>query len=99
PTLLYTLSLHDALPIFGYFLVEYYSRTGKNVEKDQPQKTMEILHKKAPEDQELVLDLAKLYKNHRRFDDAVALLLELAKNVPSQDRKSTRLNSSHVSIS
>ncbi|MBS1121062.1 MAG: Tetratricopeptide 2 repeat protein [Deltaproteobacteria bacterium] len=68
----------------GYLLVEYY---GKRHEKDQPTRTLELLHKKAPDDQEVVLDLVKSYKDARRFDEAIALLLELAKAAPSRERE------------
>src|SRR5439155_19694168 len=62
-TEIYTLSLHDALPIFG---VKIFSRKG--IEKDDRAKAIEA--------EELEM---------------------MEKNL--QDRKSTRLNSSHVAIS
>lgn len=68
---------------FGYFLVEYYGKQGKQ-EKGQPEKVLEQLHKRVPEDQELVLDLIKYYRFGRKFDPAVALALELAQKVQSR---------------
>ncbi|MCW5807642.1 MAG: HEAT repeat domain-containing protein [Deltaproteobacteria bacterium] len=66
----------------GYFLAEYYARPGKG-DKEQPQRTLEILHKKAPDDNDILNDLVKVYRSQRKFDQAVALLLELAKAQPN----------------
>ncbi len=68
---------------YGYFLVEYYSKTGKQ-EKGQPEKVLEQLHKRVPEDQELVLDLIKHYRFGRKFEPAIALALEIAQKVQSR---------------
>jgi cellulose synthase operon protein C len=70
----------------GYFLADYYTRQGRG-EKGQPEKVLLELHKKVPDDQDLVLELVKAYRNTRRFDEAIALLLELAKQVPSRERE------------
>jgi tetratricopeptide (TPR) repeat protein/HEAT repeat protein len=74
----------------GYFLAEYYTKKGsalQSVDKDQPTKTLEQLHKRTPEDQDVIWDLEKQFRQHRRFDDAVALMLELAKAVPPLERQ------------
>ncbi len=68
---------------FGYFLVEYYGKTGKQ-EKGQPEKVLEQLHKRVPEDQELVLDLIKHYRFGRKFEPAIVLAQELATKVQSR---------------
>jgi tetratricopeptide (TPR) repeat protein/HEAT repeat protein len=68
---------------FGYFLVEYYGKTGKQ-EKGQPEKVLEQLHKRVPEDQELVLDLIKHYRFGRKFEPAIVLAQEIAAKVQSR---------------
>jgi tetratricopeptide (TPR) repeat protein/HEAT repeat protein len=68
---------------YGYFLVEYYTKTGKQ-EKGQPEKTLEQLHKRVPEDQEITLDLIKHYRFGRKFEPAIALALEVAGKVQSR---------------
>ncbi len=68
----------------GYFLAEYYSRTGKQV-RGQPERVLAALHKRVPDDQELTLELVKQYRLIRNFEPAIALLLELAKQVPSRE--------------
>lgn len=70
----------------GYFLIELYTRKGAQAERDQPVKTLEIQHKRVPDDQDVVSDLVKAYRANRRYDEAVALLLELAKAQPSRER-------------
>lgn len=71
-------------PESGYYLVEYYR---KRPEKDQPMRTLEQLHKRVADDQEVLLDLVKEYQIVRKYDEAVALLLDLAKAVPSRERE------------
>lgn len=68
---------------YGYFLVEYYGKTGKQ-EKGQPERVLEQLHKRVPDDHELVLDLIKNYRFSRKFEPAIALALELAGKVQSR---------------
>lgn len=68
----------------GYFLVEYY---GRKQSKGEPLATLEALHRRAPDDQDVALDLVKLYRGARRYDEAVSMLLELAKAVPSRERE------------
>jgi cellulose synthase operon protein C len=70
----------------GYFLVEYYTKVGR-AERGQPERVLEQLHRRVPDDQELALDLVKAYRNGRKLDEAVAVLLELAKAVPSRERE------------
>ena len=71
----------------GYFLIEYYARKGAaSGQRDEPLKTLGIQHTRVPDDQDIVGDLVKAYRNARRYDEAVALLLELAKAVPSRER-------------
>ncbi len=68
----------------GYFLVEYF---GRKVTKGEPLATLEALHKRVPDDQDIALDLVKQYRGMRRYDEAVAMLLELAKVAPSRERE------------
>jgi tetratricopeptide (TPR) repeat protein len=68
----------------GYFLVEYYAKKREN---GQPTKTLEQLHKRVPDDQDVLLDLVKGYKFVHKYDEAIALLLELAKIAPSRERE------------
>jgi tetratricopeptide (TPR) repeat protein len=68
----------------GYLLVDYYAR---RPQKDQPQKALEELHKRVPDDQDLVLDLVKAYKDQRKFQLAVKTLEELLKVAPSRERE------------
>lgn len=71
-------------PEAGYFLVEYYTR--KNQDKEL-RATLEKMMTAVPDDTELLLDLVKVYRKLRKYDEAVALLLELAKKQPSQERQ------------
>ncbi|MEO8553069.1 MAG: HEAT repeat domain-containing protein, partial [Kofleriaceae bacterium] len=75
----------------GYFLVELYGRPGQNVRDGEPRATLEKLVAMVPDDQDVTLDLVKAYRNARKYDDAVALLLRLAKNVPSREREVYKL--------
>ena len=68
----------------GYLLVDYYT---KRPQRDQPQKALEDLHKKVPDDQDLMLDLVKAYKDQRKFQLAVDTLQELLKIAPSRERE------------
>ena len=68
----------------GYFLVEYY---GRRSQKGEPLATLEQLHKRVPDDQDVALDLVKNYRLLRKYDEAVAMLLELAKVAPSRERE------------
>ncbi len=68
----------------GYFLVEFYAKKPK---AGEPLETLKKLHTKVGDDQDVLLDLVKAYKDNRRFDDAVALLLDLAKLAPSRERE------------
>ncbi|MFT3699118.1 MAG: HEAT repeat domain-containing protein [Kofleriaceae bacterium] len=74
----------------GYFLVEYFNHPGKGVD-GEPRKTLEKLVALVPDDQDATLDLVKAYRAARKYDDAVALLLKLAKNVPSREREVYKL--------
>jgi tetratricopeptide (TPR) repeat protein/HEAT repeat protein len=68
----------------GYLLVDYYAR---RPQKDQPLRSLEDLHRKVPDDQDLTLDLVKAYKDQRKFTQAVDALLELLKVAPSRERE------------
>ncbi|HEX4418037.1 MAG TPA: HEAT repeat domain-containing protein [Kofleriaceae bacterium] len=68
----------------GYLLVEYFA---KRPQKDQPQAALEDLHRKVPDDQDLTLDLVKLYKDQRKFQLAVDTLQELLKIAPARERE------------
>ncbi|HSD88990.1 MAG TPA: HEAT repeat domain-containing protein [Kofleriaceae bacterium] len=66
----------------GYFLVEYYAK--KNMAPEL-RATLEKQRTLAPDDYDLLLDLVKSYRQARKFDEAVALLLELAKKQPARE--------------
>jgi cellulose synthase operon protein C len=68
----------------GYLLVDYYA---KRPQKEQPLRALEALHKHVPDDQDLVLDLVKAYKDQRKFQLAVDTLQELLKIAPSRERE------------
>ncbi|MGH2899434.1 MAG: HEAT repeat domain-containing protein, partial [Solirubrobacteraceae bacterium] len=68
----------------GYLLVDYYVR---RPQRDQPLRALEDLHKRVPDDQDLVLDLVKAYKDGRKFQLAVDTLQELLKIAPSRERE------------
>ena len=68
----------------GYLLVEYFAKRPQN---NQPQAALEDLHKKVPDDQDLTLDLVKVYKDQRKFGQAVDTLQELLKVAPSRERE------------
>ena len=63
----------------GYFLVEYYGRVPS---KGEPLATLEAIHKRAPDDQDMTLDLVKLYRTARRYDEAVNELRRLLSRDP-----------------
>lgn len=69
----------------GYFLVEYYQK--KPGTEGEPRTTLERLHDLVPTDQETLLDLVKAYRTARKYDDAVKLLLDLAKAAPTRERE------------
>jgi tetratricopeptide (TPR) repeat protein len=68
----------------GYFLVEYYT---KRPSKDQPLATLEELHKRTIDDQDVTMDLVKAYRAARRYDDAVKTLLALEVQAQSRERE------------
>src|SRR5690606_41725540 len=89
PFYVYALSLHDALPILfiDRALLDAQRQSGKKFT-----------------DAEIVQHIDRLFANStelKRFwsNRSVATLAMKPSDVPSEDRKSTRLNSSHVKIS
>ncbi len=68
----------------GYFLVEYYDR---RPQIGEPRTTLERLRTMAPEDQEVITDLVKAYRQVREFDKAIVLLLELERLAPHRKRE------------
>src|SRR5690606_40001046 len=93
---IYTLSLHDALPIY------YFSTQRVTIEKpgqeDLPKKTVAKLkgisiqpRAMIPIKMPMKKSIIKMKTNHR--------LVGIHTYQPNLDRKSTRLNSSHVKIS
>ncbi len=70
----------------GYLLIEYYARKGATGERDKLMTALVTQHQRVPDDQDVIGDLVKAYRAARRYDDAVALLLELAKAIPSRER-------------
>src|SRR5207249_6222284 len=94
PTPLYSLSLHDALPIFGSLSAK---RTGEFLTDKVAQFCREIFA-----DGGAIMAGAAggrfVYDMRRRFE--LYYKLNPLRSYPElRDRKSTRLNSSHVSIS
>lgn len=69
----------------GYFLFEYYTK--KPGTDGEPRNTLIKLHELAPTDQDTILDLVKAYRASRKYDEAVALLLDLAKLAPARERE------------
>ncbi len=67
----------------GYFLVEYYKK--KELQKLLP--ALLVMRKRVPEDQEMIMETVTEYRRLRKFDEAVALLLDLAKLAPSRERE------------
>src|SRR5690606_40949571 len=86
----YTLSLHDALPIFIRKLFNVY-RFGPPVGVTQPSTCPRVDHQVS----RLPLPTLRPVKTRFRFGCAP----EGLNRAQSRDRKSTRLNSSHVKIS
>lgn len=66
----------------GYFLIEYYAK--KNMQPEL-RATLEKQRTLVPDDYDLLMDLVKSYRTARKFDEAVALLLELAKKQPARE--------------
>jgi tetratricopeptide (TPR) repeat protein len=69
----------------GYFLVAYYQKVGRG-KQGEPLGTLEKLVKIVPDDQDLIQDLVKAYRGTHQYDQAVALLLQLAKIAPGRER-------------
>jgi tetratricopeptide (TPR) repeat protein len=70
----------------GYFLVELFGKPGQQ-QKDEPLATLAKLHAKVPDDQDLQMRLVQEYRKARKYDEAVALLLDLANRVKSRERE------------
>src|SRR5206468_9481969 len=98
PTDIYLLSLHDALPISDRF-------GGLLLDKHQLAKSNEYYHKIHPTeaagvDSRLAAEKAKVEAKARADAEAKARAAAAkATALPTLDRKSTRLNSSHDQIS
>ncbi|HVK85439.1 MAG TPA: HEAT repeat domain-containing protein [Kofleriaceae bacterium] len=69
----------------GYFLAEVYTKPNHQ-QKGEPLGTLEKLREKVPDDHDLLTELVKEYRRVRKYDEAVALLLDLAKRVPTRER-------------
>jgi len=67
----------------GYFLIEYRKRKSVN----QLAETLIAQRKRVPDDQDILMELVTEYRRLRKFDEAVALLLELTKLAPSRERE------------
>src|SRR5690606_42026712 len=95
-TNLYTLSLHDALPIFDLLA----HRAGNGGQRgDGRWRSIELPPTVVADDERIgpaVDGQARVFGVHDAFQDQLAAPALLD---PLQDRKSTRLNSSHVKIS
>src|SRR5699024_12195849 len=87
PTFIFNLSLHDALPIYIPPLKNQYKIVCRyNKEEDLPMNKTELIA--------AIAEKAEISKK-----DSEKALKAFIHVVTEQDRKSTRLNSSHVSIS
>src|SRR5690625_3976987 len=92
PTLMFPLSLHDALPIFKEGIMPIIDRSG--AEALMPEDAVrEILTG--------VVEKSTVLEYGRRLPDMASAQrrLPISDALPMADRKSTRLNSSHVAIS
>tara|TARA_R110002096_G_scaffold143328_1_gene299140 strand:+ start:108796 stop:112920 length:4125 start_codon:yes stop_codon:yes gene_type:complete len=67
----------------GFYLVEAYRNLS---DLGKMQTTLERLLKLRPSDQSVMLQLVKNYRSLRKYDEAIALLLELAKQNPGRER-------------
>jgi len=68
----------------GYFLAAYFA---KRPQAGEPRATLARLHKLVPTDQDVILDLVKALSDNQQYDDAIRLLLELAKLAPARERE------------
>src|SRR5690606_41465587 len=97
PTEIYTLSLHDALPIL--YLIPIQQDFRSCIKNARLSKILEV-----QTEVQKTLDLRKdLHRTHSRFLYQTRILqiplASLDESNQRTDRKSTRLNSSHVKIS
>lgn len=67
----------------GFYLVEAYRRLS---ELGKMQTTLERLLTLRPGDQSVMVQLVKNYRSLRKYDEAIALLLDLAKQNPGRER-------------
>lgn len=68
----------------GLMLSTFYAK--KNLPTER-QAVLVKLRGLVPDDQDVLTDLVKTYRDQRKYDDAVALLLELIKLAPSRERE------------
>src|SRR5690606_41975860 len=94
PTALYTLSLHDALPIFPDHRralgAQRHERTDRTLRPTHRPVLERVRQTEQEEEDPAIARLAHTRRTERSDDH---------QHVDVQDRKSTRLNSSHVKIS
>src|SRR5205814_8821580 len=95
-TALYTLSLHDALPIFAelHHLVGVYGDLFRHFDDARTRRVVSLRHERRVRLDVLVRQLDEPRDERLRTDHRLLVAGE-----PSRDRKSTRLNSSHLGIS
>src|SRR5699024_12405216 len=98
-TEIYTLSLHDALPIFKNYLLDI-KNSGISLQGDVPYGNSDKFQVKK------IRTMPPLNRKEKLYSSliAIVLLAVIWSQMPLNnnillDRKSTRLNSSHVSIS
>src|SRR5207253_10435210 len=91
---IFTLSLHDALPIYRGFKREITGEEASRAEADPDSKGD---RNSKPENEIYLLLSCSLFAKQERLE--FLRTAEDAGSRGSQDRKSTRLNSSHVAIS
>src|SRR5690606_42040766 len=99
PPVIYPLSLHDALPIFGLVRVDSVllddlgDRLGR-----QGTLVDELAHRREHDEMAIDLEVTTQAPAEVRATEAVGTQHAIGAP-PGKDRKSTRLNSSHVKIS
>src|SRR5690606_41331328 len=91
-----TLSLHDALPISRIHIEQSMKRAKATVSESIPRQSLALLSKAAGSSFETLGNIPAVSRGTKGWG---SLLRRIANATFTLDRKSTRLNSSHVKIS
>src|SRR5690606_40505798 len=94
---IYPLSLHDALPILKMRIRE--NLDAKVSHQDDDPLLLEVSMNPAKQDETFVISLHQTYQTYVNSGDLNITVEYLNNLIQTSDRKSTRLNSSHVKIS